>query len=80
MKKKVVEARYYFPRENKHLYSIFLFLFFFLLQTFFMYKTFEITTARNLKFGDIISLYIKLCSSIFGGTKLCGLGKRIHNL
>ena len=45
-----------------------------------MYKKSETTKARNLKFGDIISLYMKLCSGIFGSAKSHGLGKTVQNL
>ena len=60
-----------FLRENKHLVYLFTYL------TNFHYgdKNSETTKARNLKFGDMISLYMKLCTSNFGGATSLGLGQ-----
>ena len=38
-------------------------------------KNSETTKARSLIFGDMISLYIKLCICIFGGATSRGLGQ-----
>ena len=40
-----------------------------------MYKIFKTTNARNLKFEDMISLHMDLCSCIFGDARSRGLGK-----
>ena len=40
-----------------------------------MYKNFESTKARNLKFGDMIRLYMKLCTCVFGAVRSHGLRK-----
>ena len=44
------------------------------------YKNSEVTKARNLKFGQIISLYMKLCTCILGGAMSCGLGQTCQKL
>ena len=38
------------------------------------------TKARNLKFGQIINLYMNLCTCNFGGATSRGLGHRPPNL
>ena len=40
-------------------------------------KTPQTQKARNLKFGQMISLYMKLCACNFGGATSRGLGQML---
>ena len=63
--------RIYFSREiNIQFYSCF---FSFYKKLFSTCKSSKITKARNLKYGDMVSLYIKLRTCIFGGARWRGL-------
>ena len=56
-------------------------LFIYLFKNFFRRcKDSETTTARKFKFGDMISLYMKLCTCIFGGATSSGLGQMHQKL
>ena len=45
-----------------------------------MYNNSKTTKARNLKFRDMLSLYMKLSTCILGGARFRGLGERARNL
>ena len=65
------KSRIIFPRENEHLVYLFIYLF---SKSHYGDKYSKITKARNLKFGQMISLYINLGSSNFAGATSRGLG------
>ena len=55
--------------------------FFYLFKDFFRrYKNSETTKARNLKFKNMISLYMKLSTWIFGGVTFRGLRQKRQKL
>ena len=58
-------------------FSFFLYLFIYLSKSLYGDKNSEINRARNLKFGQMISPYLKLCTRNFGGVTSRGLGQ-IH--
>ena len=45
-----------------------------------MMKNSKTTKAGNLKFGDMISLYMKFCAFIFEDATSCGLGQMRQKL
>ena len=66
------------PQKNMTIptLSFFLYLFIYLLsKSHYGDKNSKITKARNLKFGQMISLNMKLCTCNFGGATSCGLGQ-----
>ena len=69
---KPVEVPYYFPPGKWTSSSFFLSL---LSKSHYGSKYSKTTKARNLKFGQMISLFMNLCVSIFGGAMSRGLGQ-----
>ena len=69
--------------DDSDTFFLYSFLSFFIYLSKFLYacKNSKTTKAINLKFGDIISLYMKLCTCIFGGAiHHLGWGRRTQNL
>ena len=74
VKRNLRKSRIIFPRKNEHLVfflSLFIYLF---KQIALWYNNSKTTKARNLKFGQMISVYMKLCTCNFGGVTSRGLG------
>ena len=55
-----------------------LYLFIYLSKLHYGDKNSKTRKARNLKFGDMISLYMKLCACNFGGATSRALGQMHH--
>ena len=56
------------------------FPFFSITNLFYKFKNSKTTKAKNRKFGQMISLYMKLCTCIVGGATLRGLGQMRQKL
>ena len=67
----LAEVPIIFPRENEHLVSLFIYL----SKSYYGNINSETTNARNLKFGQMISLYINLRHCNFGGATSRDLGQ-----
>ena len=68
------KSRIIFQRENEHLVYLFIHLFIYLSKSHYGNKHSETTKARNLKFGQIISLHMNLRHYNFGGATSHGMG------
>ena len=55
-------------------FSLFIYLFIYLSKLLSGNKNSETIKAKNLKFGDLISLYMNLCTCNFGGATSRALG------
>ena len=62
------------------IFRVFLYLFLFFRDFFYRDKNSTTTKAGNWKFGDMISLYMKLCTCIFEGAALRDLEQTSQKL